>query len=270
MKLIRVFPRRTSFTPDDPYVFIGYPTLWLPDADEVHVSVTFTWDIPEAQRLVDAWSQHYAVVKIGGPAFGDVGGEFTPGMYVKQGVTFTSRGCIRHCPWCLVPSREGSLRLLDIKPGWILQDNNILATPKDHQMGVYAMLRTQRKAATFSGGIDARLVDDWTAEQFRALRIKEVFLAADTEASLKPLKEATDLLGFLGRYKLRCYVMVGRNETIAQARERLEAVWQSGCLPFCQLYRPADHEVTYSHEWRALQREWARPAAMVTQHKDRT
>ena len=70
MNIIRVFPRRTSYTPTDNMAFVGDPPLFRPDADEVHVSVTFTWDKSEGERLADAWSQYYQNVKLGGVAYG--------------------------------------------------------------------------------------------------------------------------------------------------------------------------------------------------------
>ena len=250
-------------TPTDAYSFVGDPPLWRPPADEVHVSVTFTWDVEEGYRLRDAWAEHYEVVKIGGPAIKDCDrvGEFVPGRYVKHGVTITSRGCIRRCPWCLVPESEGDLKLLDIKPGWIVQDNNLLACPRAHQEQVYAMLKTQGRKVSFPGGLDARLVDDWVADQLRQLPIKEVFLAADTWAALESLKNAVRKLDFLNRRQLRCYVLIGRDE-IGSDIARLCAVWRIGCLPFAQLYQPADRWLDYPSEWKKLVRKWSRPAAM--------
>ena len=64
--IIRVFPRRTSYTPTDKYAFIGDPPMFRPDADEVHISCTFTWDKANAERLRDAWGQYYPVVTLGG------------------------------------------------------------------------------------------------------------------------------------------------------------------------------------------------------------
>ena len=58
MLIARVFPRRTKATPRDEYAFIGDVPLFLPpDISEVHVSVTFTWDLKEAERLARAWSR---------------------------------------------------------------------------------------------------------------------------------------------------------------------------------------------------------------------
>jgi len=259
-RIVRVFPRRTSYTPRDDYAFVGDPGLFLPSADEVHVSVSFTWDIDEGKRLAEAWANHYPVVKLGGPAIDGEDGEFEPGMYVKEGVTFTSRGCIRRCPWCLVDS---PLRLLEIKPGWIIQDNNILATGREHIAKVFEMLKSQPRAAKFAGGLDCRLIDDWVAEELKMLRISEAFLAADTSVALKPLTEAVERLDFLSRNQLRCYVLCAyENETPEEAEKRLEAVWGMGCLPFAQLYQPPDHYIRYDRRWKTLARRWSRPAIM--------
>ena len=101
MPVIRVFPRRTSYTPTDPYAFVGDPPLWIPDASIVRVSCTFTWDMNEAQRLAAGWKERTGLPTfIGGPAYEGPGvyGAFESGVYVKPGVTFTTRGCVRNCP----------------------------------------------------------------------------------------------------------------------------------------------------------------------------
>ncbi len=189
-RIIRVFPRKTSMTPNDAYAFVGDPPLWRPEADEVHISCAFTWDIEEARRLQEAWAQHYPVVKLGGPAIGG-NGDFVPGMYLRHGVTITSRGCPRRCPWCLVPDYEGGIRTLPICRGHIAQDNNLLATPKDHQSAVFQMLRDQGRAVSFPGGLDARLLTDWAVVQLSTVRIKEVFLAADRKGAAAPVRDLT-------------------------------------------------------------------------------
>jgi hypothetical protein len=77
MRLIRVFPRKTKATPTDELAYFGPPDLFT-EADRVHVSVTFTWDKPAAERLADQW-RHVAPVEVGGPAYGDPGGYFMTG-----------------------------------------------------------------------------------------------------------------------------------------------------------------------------------------------
>lgn len=271
VRIIRVFPRRTSFTPDDAYAFVGDPPmeLWRPEADEVNVSCTFTWDKMKAERLADAWSQYYTV-KLGGPAIEPHNGEFIPGRYIMQGVTFTSRGCKNNCLHCLVPEREGKLReIKNFAPGYIIQDNNLLQCSHEHISKVFDMLKVQRRAAIFSGGLDPTLIDDWVVEKLGNIRIDQLFLAADTKAALEPLRNAVEKLKplNLGRDKLRCYTLIGHNDSVNQATERLEAVWRIGCMPFAQLFQPPDKWIEYPPEWKKLARIWERPAATKAIHK---
>lgn len=261
MNIIRVFPRRTKLTPKDAYAFVGDPPMFLPPADEVHVSCTFTWDKPKAQRLAQAWGQYYPVT-LGGCALGSPSNGFTPGMYVRQRVTFTSRGCDNRCPWCLVPQSEGKVREIEIQAGNIIQDNNILQCSKEHIRKVFDMLRTQH-SIEFSGGLDSHKLTDPIVEDLRSLRIHQLFFACDTKAAIKSLERAKRKLDGFTRNQLRCYVMLAYGgETISEARERLETVWETGFMPFAQLYQPPDVYIEYSLEWRHLARDWSRPAIM--------
>jgi len=249
-------------TPTDEYAFIGDPPMIRPEASEVHISCTFTWDIPEAQRLAQAWGQYYSTVRLGGPALGSPADGFIPGRYVKSGMLFTSRGCNNHCPWCLVPEREGRLRELPIQQGHNILDNNVLQCSKPHLDALFAMLRQQHDIR-FSGGLDSRLLTEDIAEQLRSLRAKFLFFACDTPEAVKSLERARHIFGECSRERLRCFVMIGYNgESLDQAEERLKAVWQIGFMPFAQLYQPPDRHITYPREWRTLARVWSRPALM--------
>jgi hypothetical protein len=274
MRIARVFPRRTSMTPIDALSFVGDPPLapWRPLADEVHVSCAFTWDLAEARRLVSAWRQHYPIVRLGGPALGTPCPDFTPGRYVRPGITFTTRGCNNGCPWCLVPEREGRLVELErIAPGHIIQDNNLLQANRAHIERVLTMLRAQPAGAVFSGGLQPALVTDWFAEALRGMNVAAVFLAADATSALPSLAPALRRLSFLDRRRLRVYAMIGYDpgESLAAAEERLEAIWALGAMPFAQLYQPPDRHIEYADDWKALARSWSRPAAMMAMHQKR-
>lgn len=258
--MIRVFPRRTKWTPTDELAFVGDPPLFRPEQQPVHISATFTWEIEEARRLARAWGAHYRDVEVGGPAFDDPGGEFEPGRFLKRGVTITSRGCVRSCPWCFVPTREGRVREIEIKPGWIIQDNNLLACSRGHIEAVFDMLRGQSRAAIFSGGLDAVLLKPWHVDLLESIRVGEIWVACDSENMVPITRAASMLQGFEQRRK-RCYVMIGfGDETLADAEKRLESVYGLGFLPFAQLYR-GKGERKYNRSWRALNKKWSRPAA---------
>src|ERR1051326_5965905 len=112
--MLRVFARKTHWTPTDELAFYGPPPLLnRPDAQPVSVSVTFTWDIQRGEQLARQWSAHYSDVSIGGPAYARPGKyplDFTPGMFLKDGCTITSRGCPKACGYCGVSVTEGPLQ----------------------------------------------------------------------------------------------------------------------------------------------------------------
>jgi len=160
----------------------------------VRISVTFTWDIPEAERLYRAWSMYYSDVQMGGPAFDDPGKTFTPGQFVKPGIVFTSRGCTKNCDWCLVPKREGWIRELPITGGWDVADNNLLACSRDHIEAVFDMLRRQPEPIKLSGGLDAELLQPWHIDLLKTIRLKYAWFACDYPGALRNLERAADLM----------------------------------------------------------------------------
>lgn len=268
--IIRVFPRKTKWTPTDDLAFVGeLPLFELPDLP-VYVSVVFSWDIEKANHIAAQWiirlrymkSDHQVLV--GGPAFQNVdcgGGEnFIPGRFVKPGVTITSRGCPKRCPWCMVSQREGKLREINIAPGHIVQDNNLLACSRGHIEKVFDMLRQQKKAAIFSGGLDIDYLQPWHVELLKSIKISELWVACDCERDLKRLDKAADLLADFSIEKKRCYVMTGfGGEDFNAAESRCEKVFEKEFLPFAQLYRGPQDE-PWGRCWKDLQRKWSRPA----------
>lgn len=268
-KIIRVFPRRTKWTPTDKLSFIGWPPLFRPPDLPVKISCVFTWDIPVCKSLLRAWSDYYSDCSLGGPAFDDPGESFSPGEFIKEGVVFTSRGCIRKCPLCFVPRREGRIRELEITPGWIIQDNNLLACSEKHIRAVFDMLREQKRGITFSGGLDVRLVKDWHRSLFDSIKIKELFFACDKVDRIKDLKKVAGIFDGIPPRKRRCYAMIGFNgESILDAEKRLEEIYSLGFYPFAALYQKSEKK-EYSKEWRALVEKWSRPAAFKATNKKR-
>lgn len=261
--IIRVFPRRTSYTPDDELAFVGMPPLMIPEHEEIHISCTFTWDKALCEELAFQWEgRTRKPVKLGGPAFGSPAEDFVQGMYMKKNIIFTTRGCNNNCPWCCVPKLEGRLKELPICEGNIIQDNNFLQASRQHKDKVFEMLKHQR-AICFKGGLEADLIDDHFISGVSDLRIAELWLACDTDARLPEFKKACEKLSKAGfsRDKIKCYVLsYGKDRDKDEARAR--AVYEAGAMPFVQLYRDfSDTKTEYSKDWNAWARMWQRPAA---------
>ena len=267
MRLIRVFPRRTKATPDDTLAYVGEPDLFA-QADAVHISVAFTYDKPRAEELAESW-KHGAPVTAGGVAYGDPGHDFVPGRYIKQGYTFTSRGCPRRCWFCSVWRRDPVPRLLPIQEGWNILDDNLLACPEDHVRAVFAMLQRQGRRVAFTGGLEALALQDYQVDLLASLTPRpNCFFAYDPGDAFETLASAASRLlaaGFTRQsHRLRCYVLIGYpKDTLEAAERRLQQIAGVGFTPMAMLWRPEQpSQIRHAPglAWTAFQRRWARPA----------
>ena len=273
-RLIRVFPRITKATPDDALAYFGPPDLFA-EADEIHVSVTFTADRPKAEALAEDW-KHVAPVRIGGVAYGDGAMEFVPGRYIKHGYTFTSRGCPRRCWFCSVWKRQGEATPIPITDGWNILDDNLLACPEAHVRAVFAMLRRQKRQIEFTGGLEALALQDYQVGLLADMRPRpNCFFAYDPGDPFETLQSAASRMisaGFTAcSHRLRAYVLIGYpKDTFTEATNRLEQMISIGFTPHAMLWQPetpAAEKWRPAPEWRKFQRQWARPAIIhATRH----
>jgi hypothetical protein len=277
MRLIRVFPRRTNATPDDSLAYVGGPDLFA-EADEVHVSVSFTWDKAIAERLAEEW-RFVAPVKIGGVAYGDDSLEFIPGRYVKPGYTITSRGCPRRCWFCGVWKKWPEPNLLPIYPGWNVLDDNLLACPRSHVEAVFDMLRGQGRRVAFTGGLEARALEDYQVDLLASLRPRpSMFWAYDPGDAFETLENAARKMlaaGFTREsHRMRCYVLIGQpKDTFEAAENRLRQMVSIGFTPMAMLWRPetpSGQRYLPGAEWRAFARRWIRPKIIYAKSQPAT
>ena len=124
------------------------------------------------------------------------------------------------------------------------------------------MLKTQRGIA-FRGGLETDLIDDHFISNITSLKIAELWLACDTDAQLPRFKKACKKLTDAGfnRNRIRCYSLIGHDMEKEEQRNR--EIFRAGAMPFSQLELDFSRNRTeYSHEWKAFERTWQRPAIM--------
>jgi len=220
--------------------------------DTAYISVVFSWDIQSAyQRAVwfNAMGYH---VRIGGPAIHDqsmsvfsdvaeVGGNI-PDTIKRHNpdATFTTRGCIRKCPFCLVPKIEPEFIELDdwpVRP--IVCDNNLLASSKYHFDSVCEKL-SDLKGIDFNQGLDARLLTEYHAKRLSKLNYKVLRLAFDSrkyeDQFLRAFRILTD--AGISPNKIRVLALINYKETIDDALYRLEKIRELGALPCPMRFQP--------------------------------
>lgn len=172
---------------------------------------------------------------------------------------FLTRGCIRNCPWCFVPKKEGKIRAnADITEFCrhkevVLMDNNVLA--HDHGIAQIEKMAGMGVKVDFNQGLDARLIDDGAAKRLGKLMWSHpVRLACDTAGQIDSIFKAVQLLRWHNVTPRRyfCYVLV---KDIDDAIERVKFLKGIYVDPFCQPYRDADGNEP-SKEQRAFAR-WA-------------
>lgn len=215
----------------------------------LYLSVVFTWLLPKAEAIARAWD---GPVIAGGPAVYLMGAPWADETYKgcamnvlalhNLDATFTTRGCIRSCPFCAVPKIEGEFRELESwKPAPIICDNNFLAASKKHVERVIDSLVGIRNV-DFNQGLDARLFTRWHADQISRLKLPFVRFAFDHISQEGVVADAVKLARNTGvaKNRMSVYVLVGFNDTPDDARYRLEFVRSLGIRPWPMRYQPLD------------------------------
>lgn len=151
---------------------------------------------------------------------------------------FLTRGCIRKCPWCFVPSKEGNIRAhADVEEflrhkDVVLLDNNVLA--HDHGLKQIEKMAHLGVRVDFNQGLDARLIDDATARLLSTIKwMSPLRLACDSQAMMEPIRKAVELLRWhnVTPRAYFCYCLVS---DVSEAVERVKFLKGMCVDPFCQ------------------------------------
>ena len=253
---VSVFDRRSPPTPLDLAAF-----------DRVLLSAIFSWDLPWLAQVARWAAGLGKAVEIGGPA-----AEYNAGwveqetgiapwrgrhpcdgvQLEKPEMTWTSRGCVRHCSFCVVPVLEGDLVEFDDsqwQPAPLVMDNNFLACSPAHQERVIARLAEAGiTRPDFNQGLDARLYESSFRQLLEryGMRLRVWRFAYDGPGDWPAVERAIRDLhqGGVNWRNIRVYLLYDYRESPAEAVERAERVigdrGKPLACPWPMAYKPLD------------------------------
>lgn len=164
-------------------------------------------------------------------------------------IGFTTRGCVRNCPFCIVPQKEGRIQAVgDIYDFWwgqthlMLLDNNLTALPEQFER-ICKQLAKERVKVDFSQGLDIRLITSDMAQLLSKVRLwKQIHFAFDDIALEGAVRRGIEILVANGvpAYKLMFYVLIGFDSTPDEDLYRVETLRSLGVDPFVMPYNKSD------------------------------
>ena len=178
----------------------------------------------------------------------------------KHAIGFLTRGCIRHCPWCVVPRKEGAIRPYrtwqEIKRpdsrDIVFMDNNVLACP--HGLDQIRDMAGEDVRVDFNQGLDARLITPEVAALLARLKwIRFIRMSCDTDAMLPVVLEAVRLLEAEGIKPDRVFVYL-LVQDMDSAERRALALRDGGVEVFAQPYRDFEHNIEPTTEQKRFAR----------------
>ncbi len=156
---------------------------------------------------------------------------------------FLTRGCPRHCPFCIVGDKEGliSHQVASLDEFWrgqreiILLDPNITASKECERL--FDDLIATNSWIEFNQGLDVRLLTDKECDQLNQMKIKMIHFAWDNYEmrTFEKLREIRPLINKRSR-ETRVYVLTNFNTTHEQDVERVYKLRELDYDPYVMIY----------------------------------
>lgn len=219
--------------------------MMLGATDKAYASCIFT----KNKDIAKNYKGLYPELVVGGTGYGltvKLPAEIDA-MKPKINYGFTTRGCIRKCPFCIVPEAEGAISVVgDIFDIWdgesasiILLDNNILAVPEHFEVICRQLIQRNLKV-DFNQALDIRLVDAnaaWFIAEIKYSR--QISFSFDYVSIEKQFREGMRHLLKAGirMSRIMIFLLVGFNTTLEEDLGRIEMIKSYGASPFVMKYQ---------------------------------
>jgi len=223
--------------------------------DKIYASCVFTWNKKKLMARLKSINRIFPDIDIemGGYAIDSV--RLSPEIdglmpdYDLYGVDysmgFTSRGCIRKCPFCIVHKNEGNIHpVSDIYSFWdrrhekiVLMDNNLLASSECDN--VLKSLIKEKLRVDFNQGLDIRLVNEDNAKLLSQVKTSVLRFSLDAPHVEKDFIKGIEILkkNKVSLSKIVVYVLIGYNTTFEEDMERFRILSDYGMSAFPMIFR---------------------------------
>lgn len=173
---------------------------------------------------------------------------------------YLTRGCPRHCEFCIVGDKEGlrSVKVADLSEFWRgqkyikLLDPNLLCCRE--RLDLLEQLADSKAYVDFTQGLDIRAINPDVIERINRIRLKEIHFAWDN-----PKQDlTTDFAYYAGAAKHKphgscgtVYVLTNFGSTMTENLHRIYTLRDLGYDPYVMIYdkKSAPQEVRRLQRW---------------------
>ena len=257
-----------------------YSPLWSGHMDRVYLSKVFSFT-PDYEYFIDAeevikGGSGYCISLIDGKEVFDKSKDIQlpeevehiypdyslyPDLCKDTAYGFMTRGCPRHCKFCVVGDKEGTrtITVARLSEFWRGQKNIVLLDPnplaaREWKQNLQQLIESKARV-DFNKGIDIRCMTMEKAEILKKVRVKAVHFAwdryEDKDLILPKFKMFKEATGW-HRSKLVVYVLTNFNTTFEQDLERVYTLRDLGYSPDVRIYEK--YKLPNGHRLKRLQR----------------
>jgi hypothetical protein len=166
-------------------------------------------------------------------------------------LTFTSRGCVRQCPFCVVWRMEPKF---ECKEWWkdidltkkeiIFMDNNWFAKKKEDWLKDVKILKEMKKKGInrvdFNQGLDSRIFTEWHAKNLYGIPVRPIRFAFDSMAQDGFIQNAIKLAKKYHFVKIRIDVLYNFTDTPDDFYYRLKELMKLKVTAIPMKFAPLD------------------------------
>jgi hypothetical protein len=164
--------------------------------------------------------------------------------YCETSYLWYSRGCVNHCPFCVVPTKEGPIypvepKNINPKGKYItIVDNSFFDSPKWRE--ALKQLSELNQPVLFASGINVRTLDDTKCAALASLKLyRRLHIAWDNPKeniipNIKLLKK------YIPSWKISCYVLIGYWSTQEEDQMRVNELDRENIQPFIMPFNKQD------------------------------